>query len=408
MPIRTCMASLTAVLALTALIALPVSAAPDPEQAAAEKRLQEAERGLAEAQAIKAEKTAAAAAAAAEVVALQAAVRNAAQDLRKHEQVIQQRAAELDHLKQEQAAHMAEWQARRSQVGRSVSALARLAAIPPAATLIQESDTTSRLRSAFLLRGLIPRLHERADLLRQDIAQIRSAARDVENARLALVAAKQTLETRLAEAEQLAARKNDLLATRQSEAAMAIAAASRQAKSANGMRELIARLDDARSARNAAIMAERKRRAAIAARARTSLPPDPGPPLRLVGLEARQGGLLLPVTGSVARKFGEGNGTFAEGITLSASPGAPVLAPADGRIRYAGEFQNYGLVLIVDHGGGFHSVLTGFTRVNVVTDQWVLAGEPLGRVAANGSLYIEIRRDGRPVDPLQWFTASRS
>ncbi len=406
MMFRPLLASLLAVLAVAA--APSAFAAPDPERAAAEHRLQEAERKLSRAQAAKGEKTAAAAAVEAEVTALRIAVKSAAQDLRRHEQVIAQRAAELDHLKEKQANYLAEWQARRSQVGRSVSALARLAAIPPAATLIQDADATSRLRSAFLLRGLIPRLHDRANLLRQDLAHIQAAARDVASAQATLISARQALETRLTQAEHLAERKNAVLAVRQNEAAMAIAAASRQAKSANDIRELIARLDDARSARNATIIAERKRRAAIAARAGTHLPRDPGPPLTLVGLEARQGGLLLPVTGLVARRFGEGAGAFGEGITISATPGAPVLAPADGRIRYAGEFQNYGLVLIVDHGGGFHSVLTGFARVNVVTDQWVLAGEPLGRMAAHGSLYIEIRRDGRPVDPLQWFTANRN
>ena len=281
----------------------------------------------------------------------------------------------------------------------------RLASIPPAAALVQDASATERLRSAFVLRGLLPRLQDRAGRIRQDLTRLQDAAENVDHARLALVSAKRTLEARLTEAEKLAERKNATLAVRQEEAAMAAAHANRQARSAQSIRELIARLDDARSARNAAITAERNRRAAIAARAGTEVPRDPGLPLKLAGLESKRGGLLLPITGSVSRGFGQGDGAFAEGVTLSATPGAPVLAPADGRIRYAGEFRDYGLVLIVDHGDGFHSVMIGFARVNVETDQWVLAGEPLGRVAPHGSLYIEIRRDGRPVDPLQWFTS---
>lgn len=395
-------------IAAMALAASPAMAASDPERTAAEQRLREAERSLSEAEAARQAISAETAALQAEVSSLRAAVSDAAEDLRSHEQRIQQQAAELERVKRKQAEYMEKWQERRADIGRSVSALTRLASVPPAATLIQDADTTGRLRSAFVLRGLIPRLHEHASLLRQDLAHIRETAGNVEAAQAALVAARQDLEERLAEAEQLAARKNATLAIRQDEAAMAGALANRQARSADNLRELIARLDDARSARNTAIKAERRRRAAIAARAGTSVPRDPGPPLQLVGLEQRQGGLRLPVTGALASRFGEGDDAFAEGITILATSGAPVLAPADGRIRYAGEFQNYGLVLIVDHGGGFHSVLTGFARVNVVTDQWVLAGEPLGRLSSDGSLYIEIRRDGLPMDPLKWFMGGRS
>lgn len=395
-------------IAAMALAASPVMAASDPERAAAEQRLREAERSLSEAEAARQAISAETAALQAEVASLRAAVSVAAEDLRSHERQIRQRAAELARVKQKQAEYMEKWQVRRAEIGQSVSALTRLAVVPPAATLIQDTDTTGRLRSAFVLRGLIPRLHERAGLLRQDLAHIRETAGNVEAAQAALVAARRDLEDRLAETEKLAVRKNATLAVRQNEAAMAAALANRQAKSADNIRELIARLDDARSARNAAIKAERRRRAAIAARAGTNVPRDPGPPLQLAGLERRQGGLRLPVTGSLASRFGEGDAAFAEGITILAVAGAPVLAPADGRIRYAGEFQNYGLVLIVDHGGGFHSVLTGFARVNVVTDQWVLAGEPLGRLASDGSLYIEIRRDGLPMDPLNWFMGGRS
>ncbi|MCA8928293.1 MAG: peptidoglycan DD-metalloendopeptidase family protein [Alphaproteobacteria bacterium] len=406
------MAPLLRLAALALALALAVgparAAAPDPERAAAERHLEQAQQQLRAAEAAKTASAAAADAMRAEVAALQTAVQSAADDLRSHEQVIRQRAAELHALQRKQADTLAAWHARRAEVGTAISALTRLATVPPAATLLQGTDTTSRLRSAFVLRALVPRLQHRADRVRQDLADIRRAAKDVAAARIDLVQAKAGLERRLAEVQKLVRRKNAVLAVRQNEADLAIAAAHRQAKSADDVRELIARLDDARSARNAAMAAERARRAIIAQRAGTAPPPDPGPPLRLVGLESRRGGLLLPVTGSVTRRFGEGKDAFSEGISVSATPDAPVLAPADGRIRYAGEFQKYGLVLIIDHGGGFHSVLTGFSRLNVATDQWVLAGEPVGRVAAHGSLYIEIRRNGRPVDPLQWFTAGRS
>ncbi len=401
-------APLAGFLIAAAILSSGASAAQDPERAAAEQELENAERRLSQARQEQAATERAAAAMAGQVQALQSAVQSAALDLRRHQATIAAKTAGLEELKRTQAAYLAEWNARRRQVGGTLSALVRLVTVPASAAVLQDSPTTDRLRSAFILRGIIPRLQRRADLLRGDLDRIRDAAADVAAGQASLVKAKQALERRLAEAEQLVARKNSVLTSRHAEAARAAATASRQAKSANDMRELIARLDDSRSARSAAIAAERRRRAAIAQRAGTEPARDPGPPIHLAGLANRQGGLLLPVAGKVDRRFGEGNDAFAEGITITTTANAPVLAPADGRIRYAGEFQNYGLVLITDHGGGFHSVITGLARVSAVTDQWVLAGEPLGRVAAHGSLYIEIRRDGRPVDPLKWFTVGRS
>ena len=71
-------------------------------------------------------------------------------------------------------------------------------------------------------------------------------------------------------------------------------------------------------------------------------------------------------------------GAAKPGLALSAPAGADVVAPFDGRVVYAGGFRDLGLVLIIRHGGGYHSVLAGLGRVDVETGQWVLAGEPVG------------------------------
>jgi septal ring factor EnvC (AmiA/AmiB activator) len=74
-------------------------------------------------------------------------------------------------------------------------------------------------------------------------------------------------------------------------------------------------------------------------------------------------------------------------------------------VIYAGMFHGHGPSLILRHGGGYHSVLAGLARLEVSLGQWVLAGEPIGAMpdatgdSPGGKLYIELRRDGRPVDP---------
>src|SRR6185312_14627478 len=74
-------------------------------------------------------------------------------------------------------------------------------------------------------------------------------------------------------------------------------------------------------------------------------------------------------------------------------------------IPLAGPFRRYGLILIISHGGGYHSMLAGLGRVDVKIGEWVVAGEPIAMLPAPAkadesvTLYFELRRDGHPVDP---------
>jgi septal ring factor EnvC (AmiA/AmiB activator) len=97
-----------------------------------------------------------------------------------------------------------------------------------------------------------------------------------------------------------------------------------------------------------------------------------------------------------------------------------VLAPADGTVKFAGEFRSYGQLLIIDVGGGYHVLLAGMERIDVQLGQFVLAGEPVAamdsqRLASVGAtlvgttepvLYIEFRKDGASIDPAPWWAAS--
>jgi len=89
-----------------------------------------------------------------------------------------------------------------------------------------------------------------------------------------------------------------------------------------------------------------------------------------------------------------------------------VLAPFDGQVIYRGPFRSYGEILIIQHGGGYHSVLAGLGRSDAAVGQWVLAGEPVGAMGSpqdgKAQLYVELRRDGHPIDPAPWLGKSNT
>ena len=139
---------------------------------------------------------------------------------------------------------------------------------------------------------------------------------------------------------------------------------------------------------------------------------------------ALKGQIALPVTGKISRRFGadDGNGGVMLGDMVATQSAAIVTAPSDGSVLYAGPFRSYGQLLILNAGDGYHVVLAGMSRISVAPGQSVLAGEPVGamgeaRIAsvsaqppgnAEPELYVEFRKDGKPVDPAPWWADRHS
>jgi septal ring factor EnvC (AmiA/AmiB activator) len=90
------------------------------------------------------------------------------------------------------------------------------------------------------------------------------------------------------------------------------------------------------------------------------------------------------------------SGVRARGITLSTSRGAPVTAPADGTVRFSGPFRDYDGVLIIDHGGGWMSLIVNVGSVLRPGDR-VALGQTVGR--ALGPLQVELSQNGRRISP---------
>ena len=102
------------------------------------------------------------------------------------------------------------------------------------------------------------------------------------------------------------------------------------------------------------------------------------------------------------------------GLILQPYPGAPIVAPLDGEVRFAGNFRGYGELLILEHSGGYHSLIAGFGRLDARVGQQVLAGEPVGVTALpqsgttdNPTLYFEFRSNGQPINLVQGLAMAR-
>ncbi|MBI2985761.1 MAG: peptidoglycan DD-metalloendopeptidase family protein [Deltaproteobacteria bacterium] len=133
-----------------------------------------------------------------------------------------------------------------------------------------------------------------------------------------------------------------------------------------------------------------------------------------VGFEAMRGKLDFPARGEVMGGFGRTRHPefsaelFRKGIDIEAPIGEEIRAVDTGRVVFADRFSGYGKMMIIDHGQRYYSVYAHLSDLMKKTGEPVQRGEPIGLVGdsdslAGARLYFEIRKDGRPIDPLPWF-----
>jgi len=123
-----------------------------------------------------------------------------------------------------------------------------------------------------------------------------------------------------------------------------------------------------------------------------------------------KGRLALPVHGELTNRYGaprEESGSTWKGLFIRSVSGETVHAVADGRVVYADWLRGFGNLLILDHGTGYMSLYANNEGLLRKVGESVRGGDPVSTVGASGGqgesgLYFELRRDGKPFDPLRW------
>jgi len=129
---------------------------------------------------------------------------------------------------------------------------------------------------------------------------------------------------------------------------------------------------------------------------------------------ALKGRLPWPVNGEIVVPFGKYRDpkfnipVFKNGIEIRSKRNEYVRAIHGGKVVYADWFKGYGQLIIISHGGGYHSLYGNLSEIFYKTGDIIKGRKPIGRVGQSGlsdvpTLYFEIRYKGRPVDPTRWL-----
>lgn len=315
------------------------------------------------------------------------------------ESALTRQESELRLLEAREKAAADDFRKRQRQLAEILAALQRLSLRPPVTLASRSDDANDAVRTALVLRGLVPELERRAERLKQEIeayGRLKEAVRarrgNVADADSALARERRALVGLL---EQ----KHALLKESEEEQAANKARLEALTKEAETLRDLLVKLHQ-----------EKAKRAPVPRTAALTEPPKG----KIRSFAAHRGKLTLPAAGAVSPHFGtdERFGEFSRGLMIAARTGAQAVAPFDGQVVFAGPFRGYGRILIIEHRDGYHSLIVGLVRIDASVKQWVLAGEPVGIVGEYDSrgaqLYVEIRYNGRPIDPARWFLPRQS
>jgi septal ring factor EnvC (AmiA/AmiB activator) len=286
-----------------------------------------------------------------------------------------------------------QWLAAREQpIARLVAALETMARRPVAATLLQPGSLNDLVHVRAVLSTVTPRIAEQTADLRAEVARSAALRRQ---ASIAVAALREGQRQGRIEQQQLARleieqrrRSAALAGSARLEAERALALG----ENARDLADLVQRLgtEGTLRARLASLPGPLPRPAQLS----EALPVDTATP------QPQRLTYRLPVLGPVVRGFGETlpSGMRSQGVAIAANPGAIVVAPAAGRVTFAGLYRGYGGIAILDHGDGYVSLVTGLASNIARIGDTVAAGSPLGR-AGRGGITVELRQDGRPVNP---------
>jgi septal ring factor EnvC (AmiA/AmiB activator) len=341
----------------------------------------EAEQAAADAQAAKLEQ--AASSARNEADRLHAEQAAAAQAIDAAEARISAATARLQLASAYVAAHRTQLAAQQQPVSSLLAGLATMARRPPLLVLADRGGTDELVKVRLLLDATLPVIRSRTARLTAELGEgqrLQQAALDART--------------------ELARSRNNLVERRQRYAALeqkAIQRALASGGQALGVSDVaIAAAEDVERLRGEQSNTESIRRVANQLAAEDTARPSPFAPDG--GIPRVPFAYQLPAAALVTEGLASVNpsGVRSRGLTLATGRGAVVSAPADGVVRFSGPFRDYDGVLIIDHGGGWLSLI-----VNVAStlhpDDRVHLGDQIGR--ALGPLQVELSQNGRRISP---------
>lgn len=255
--------------------------------------------------------------------------------------------------------------------------------------MLAQSRPIDAARASLVMKSVIPTLNHRSARLKQELAQLEQIENEI-GTQLAIKKIKLSeLNTKKTNIDALLEERRDIYKQTEQERKQQEDAVAKLAKEAKNLDELVRKIKPKTPDKSL----DEPRVAASTYR----LPAD----------------TILPVQGKIMTGFAETDelGAKSEGVTFITRSEATVVTPLSGKVKFAGAFQKYKQILIIEHQGGYHSLIAGLGRIDTVVGAVLSGGEPVGiseKSSDNSSrIYYELRLQGEPVNPQKLKLSQR-
>ncbi len=284
------------------------------------------------------------------------------------------------------------------------AALQTMAQRPTMLSALQPGSLRETVYVRAVLDGAVPIVRDRTTALRTDLERGLALEREAAQALASINVSEGELRARrrgleeLAVQRRLASRTAQAGAARERDRALALAEDARDLDGLVGVLTSAARLREELAALPGPILRPARPAAAEVLVGREA----PSAPVEETSAIAYQ----LPVQGRIVQGYGEqrNSGLRSNGVTIVPSEAAQVVAPAAGRVAFAGPYRGFDRIIIIEHPGGWTTLITGLEQTSVEVGDSLLAGSPLGNAAISApSVTIELRRDGELLNPLNFL-----
>lgn len=285
---------------------------------------------------------------------------------------------------------------------RLTAALQRMSRRPPALSLLRPGSLHDTVYLRAVLETMLPEVERRTAGLRAELNRARALQDQARRVATALRTSQGELATRRAQLaaletrQRLESRAVSGVADREAVRALAL---KEQARDLTGLLDELARAGTLRA--ELAALPGPVLRPAQPQSAQVAI----APPTSAVPVQAPSR-YLLPVAGRLVAGFGAQvpGQPRSRGVSILTRAEAQAVAPAGGRVVFAGPYQGYGTIVIIEHGGGWTSLVTGLADLDAEVGDQLVAGSPLGRAGPGRPvLMLELRKDGAPVNPLDFL-----
>lgn len=310
-------------------------------------------------------------------------------------------SAQLAILADQRAVLDARLAKRQQPLVRLTAAIQNMARRPIVLSALQPGSLRDTVYVRAVLETTLPQIREQTASLHSEVEQGRALESEAARSLAELQASETDLQNRrnelaaLMRQQQEASRSNSALARREAQRALALA------EQARDLDQLVGELDRAGLVREElATLAGPIMRPARPGASRVMPTTNATPRAQETSPPAQ---FQLPVHGRTITGFGEEGdaGIRSNGITIAPASGAQIVAPALGRVSFAGVYRGFGRIVIIEHENGWTSLITGLAQTSVNTGVQVIGGAPIGTAALRQpEISFELRERGEPINPL--------